>query len=43
MCTLQRMQPISLLILGSVISDYVVCYGDIIFILSTAVMLQIVM
>ena len=29
MCTLQRMQPISLLILGSVFSDYVVFYGDI--------------
>jgi len=43
MCTLQRMQPISLLILGSVFSDYVVFYGDIIFILSTAVMLQIVL
>jgi len=28
-CTLQRMQPISLLILGSVFSDYVVFYGDI--------------
>ena len=28
MCTLQRMQPISLLILGSVFSDYVVFYGD---------------
>ena len=27
-CTLQRMQPISLLILGSVFSDYVVFYGD---------------
>jgi len=37
--TLQRMQPISLLILGSVFSDYVVFYGDITFILSTAVML----
>ena len=28
LCTLQRMQPISLLILGSVFSDYVVFYGD---------------
>jgi len=30
MCTLQRMQPICLLILGSVFSDYVVFYWDII-------------
>ena len=29
MCTFQRMQPISLLILGSVFSDCVVFYGDI--------------
>jgi len=29
MRTLQRMQPISLLILGSVFSDCVVFYGDI--------------
>ena len=28
MCTTQRMQPISLLILGSVFSDCVVFYGD---------------
>jgi len=28
-CTLQRMEPISLLILGSVFSDCVVFYGDI--------------
>jgi len=27
-CTLQRMQPIFLLILGSLSSDYVVFYGD---------------
>jgi len=28
MCTLQKMHPISLLILGSVFSDSVVFYGD---------------
>jgi len=28
MCTLQKMQPIFLLILGSVFSDSVVFYGD---------------
>jgi len=28
MCTLQRMKPISLLILGSLFSDCVVFYGD---------------
>jgi len=28
MCTLQRMKPISLFILGSVFSDCVVFYGD---------------
>ena len=28
MCTLQGMQPISLLILGSVFSDCIVFYGD---------------
>ena len=35
-CTLQRMQPISLLILGSVFSDCVVRYGDILFANQTA-------
>jgi len=42
-CTLQKMQPISLLILGSVFSDCVLFYGDIIFISSTAIMLQIIL
>ena len=41
--TLQRMQPISLLILVSVFSDCVIFYGDIILILSTAIMLQIIL
>ena len=45
LCTLQRMQPIlySLLLLGSVSSDCIVFYGDIIFNLSTAIMVQIIL
>jgi len=38
MCTLQRMPPISLLILGSVFSDYVVFYGDFLLSLTVKVM-----
>jgi len=37
------MQPISRVILGSFFSDSVVFYGDIIFMLSTAIMHQIVL
>ena len=42
-CSLQIMEHISLLILGLVFSDCVVFYPDIILILSTAIMLQIIL